>query len=209
MAHFKRITTRVERLQHSEEDLGGAQLWNAVIMGRRTWLSIDPKYRPLPGRLNIVITRDARQLGQLPTGVLTASSFPAALQLVHAEMHPITHGAAAYGEGDAIGVGQPFPQRRVAKAFIIGGAELFETALRHAGCEAVHWTLIDTPTFECDTKLSPLFAQLGIPVATSAETDPPPFVLAEQSELRVENGISFRFLKFQRASLSASDISLE
>lgn len=31
---------------------------HAVIMGRRTWDSLDPKYRPLPGRYNIVMTRD-------------------------------------------------------------------------------------------------------------------------------------------------------
>jgi dihydrofolate reductase len=30
-----------------------------VVMGRKTYESIPPKYRPLPGRRNIVITRDA------------------------------------------------------------------------------------------------------------------------------------------------------
>lgn len=29
-----------------------------VIMGRRNWDSIPLKYRPLPGRLNVVVTRD-------------------------------------------------------------------------------------------------------------------------------------------------------
>jgi dihydrofolate reductase len=41
MAHFKRTT-----------------LGCPVIMGRKTWDSLPPKFRPLPGRLNIVITRD-------------------------------------------------------------------------------------------------------------------------------------------------------
>lgn len=31
---------------------------NVVIMGRRNWNSIPDKYRPLPGRLNIVVSRD-------------------------------------------------------------------------------------------------------------------------------------------------------
>eukprot|EP01084_Bolivina_argentea_P223488 378123_1 len=31
---------------------------NAVIMGRKTWQSIPNKYRPLPSRLNIVLTRN-------------------------------------------------------------------------------------------------------------------------------------------------------
>ncbi|MFN3571693.1 MAG: dihydrofolate reductase [Polaromonas sp.] len=29
-----------------------------VIMGRKTWDSLPPRFRPLPGRTNIVITRD-------------------------------------------------------------------------------------------------------------------------------------------------------
>ncbi|MDP3625968.1 MAG: dihydrofolate reductase [Hydrogenophaga sp.] len=43
MAHFKRTT-----------------LGHPVIMGRKTWDSLPPKFRPLPGRLNIVVTRDAQ-----------------------------------------------------------------------------------------------------------------------------------------------------
>lgn len=31
----------------------------AVIMGRKTWESLPANFRPLPGRLNIVVTRDA------------------------------------------------------------------------------------------------------------------------------------------------------
>eukprot|EP01083_Nonionella_stella_P276799 940855_1 len=33
---------------------------NAVIMGRKTWESIPNKYRPLPSRLNIVLTRNPK-----------------------------------------------------------------------------------------------------------------------------------------------------
>ncbi|GGD43873.1 dihydrofolate reductase [Microbacterium faecale] len=32
---------------------------SAVIMGRRTWQSFPDRFRPLPGRRNIVVTRDA------------------------------------------------------------------------------------------------------------------------------------------------------
>jgi dihydrofolate reductase len=42
LAHFKRTT-----------------LGAPVLMGRRTWDSVPPRFRPLPGRQNIVITRDA------------------------------------------------------------------------------------------------------------------------------------------------------
>jgi dihydrofolate reductase len=29
-----------------------------VVMGRRTWESLPPRFRPLPGRRNVVLTRD-------------------------------------------------------------------------------------------------------------------------------------------------------
>jgi dihydrofolate reductase len=40
LAHFKRVT-----------------LGQPVIMGRKTWDSLPARFRPLPGRINIVITR--------------------------------------------------------------------------------------------------------------------------------------------------------
>lgn len=42
MAHFKALTAG-----------------HAVIMGRKTWESLPPRFRPLPGRRNIVISRQA------------------------------------------------------------------------------------------------------------------------------------------------------
>jgi dihydrofolate reductase len=45
---------------HLPEDLSHFKkttLGCPVIMGRKTWESLPPKFRPLPGRLNIVITR--------------------------------------------------------------------------------------------------------------------------------------------------------
>jgi dihydrofolate reductase len=41
MAHFRAITSGT-----------------TVVMGRRTWESLPPRFRPLPGRRNIVLTRD-------------------------------------------------------------------------------------------------------------------------------------------------------
>lgn len=51
MAYFRRATTFVPE----EQQRSGAR--NAVIMGRNTWESIPPKYRPLKGRINVVVSR--------------------------------------------------------------------------------------------------------------------------------------------------------
>jgi dihydrofolate reductase len=55
LAHFKRLT----------------QGW-PVIMGRKTWDSLPPRFRPLPGRTNVVITRqpDWREAGASPANSL-------------------------------------------------------------------------------------------------------------------------------------------
>jgi dihydrofolate reductase len=50
-----------------------------VIMGRRTWDSLPERFRPLPGRRNIVVTRDAAWRAE---GAQPAESFAAALALV-------------------------------------------------------------------------------------------------------------------------------
>ncbi len=43
-----------EDLAHFRELTGG----DAVVMGRRTWQSLPERFRPLPGRRNIVVTRN-------------------------------------------------------------------------------------------------------------------------------------------------------
>ena len=51
-----------ELLWHEREDqrrFRAATLGCQVIMGRKTWDSLPPKFRPLPGRRNIVVTRNA------------------------------------------------------------------------------------------------------------------------------------------------------
>ncbi|KQR54423.1 dihydrofolate reductase [Leifsonia sp. Leaf336] len=44
-----------EDLKHFRELTGG----DPVVMGRRTWESLPERFRPLPGRDNIVVTRQA------------------------------------------------------------------------------------------------------------------------------------------------------
>ncbi|HRH14585.1 MAG TPA: dihydrofolate reductase [Azonexus sp.] len=61
MAHFKALTTG-----------------HTVVMGRKTWESLPPRFRPLPGRRNIVITR---QTAYAAPGAEIADSLENALRL--------------------------------------------------------------------------------------------------------------------------------
>jgi len=53
-----------------------------VIMGRKTWQSLPPRFRPLPGRRNLVVTRDAQF--DAP-GAECVGSLDAALQRLQGE----------------------------------------------------------------------------------------------------------------------------
>ena len=66
---------------HLPEDLAHLKRTTAgkpVIMGRKTWDSLPPKFRPLPGRTNIVVTRQPAWQGD---GALRAGSLLQALEL--------------------------------------------------------------------------------------------------------------------------------
>ena len=65
LQHFKRVTSTASEGKR-----------NAIVMGRKTWESAEVGGRPLPRRLNIVITR--RGLTP-PEGVLVVGSVDAAL----------------------------------------------------------------------------------------------------------------------------------
>ena len=71
-----------ELLWHEREDqrhFRAVTMGCPVIMGRKTWDSLPPKFRPLPGRRNIVLTRDAAWRAE---GAEPAPSLAAALALV-------------------------------------------------------------------------------------------------------------------------------
>ncbi len=56
MQYFKEVTLSPHSISPKGREV--AQLQNAVIMWRKTWDSIPEKYRPLPDRKNIILSRD-------------------------------------------------------------------------------------------------------------------------------------------------------
>lgn len=65
---------------------------NTVLMGRTTWDSLTPKFRPLPGRRNIVLSRDTDFVAE---GGQVARSLDEALDLV-GEGADVIGGGAIY-----------------------------------------------------------------------------------------------------------------
>lgn len=62
MGFFKRLTTGSFSFAGDQLSIGDIShdKINVVVMGRKTWDSIPPKFRPLEGRFNIVITTTLR-----------------------------------------------------------------------------------------------------------------------------------------------------
>jgi dihydrofolate reductase/thymidylate synthase len=116
LKHFARITRTVND-PHKQ---------NAVIMGRKTWESLPSKFSPLPGRINIVLTRDQKY--SLPRGVYRAASLETATHALARE--PLSH--------------------LVESVFVVGGAQVFREALRTDACREIFLTKI-FEDFGCDT----------------------------------------------------------
>jgi dihydrofolate reductase len=92
-----------EDMAHFKQQTAGAP----VIMGRKTWDSLPPRFRPLPGRRNIVITRQADWHGD---GAERVSSLREALSLCEQDQSPeawVIGGAQIYAEAE------PLAQRAV------------------------------------------------------------------------------------------------
>jgi dihydrofolate reductase len=103
---------------------------NAVIMGRKTWDSIPTKFRPLKDRLNIVISR-------------SAPSTPPALDMdPRAEPVKVSSLEAALRYARA--------RTDVCRVFIMGGAQIYDAALKAPEAKRVLLTSIQRD-FECDT----------------------------------------------------------
>lgn len=86
---------------------------NVVIMGRKTWDTIPERYRPLPRRKNIVVSRQA---GLQVEGAACATSLDKALEMASSCTGSI---------------------------YVIGGAQIYALALAHSGCASVYVTEID------------------------------------------------------------------
>lgn len=114
LKHFKELTT----------ESSDPNLHNACIMGRKTWESIPEKFRPLPNRYNVILTRKAALAGPPPQGVFVFASLDDALTKMN--------------EGP------------VDQVFVIGGAEVYNHAMQHEKMGTLYLTEV-RGQFDCDT----------------------------------------------------------
>jgi dihydrofolate reductase len=129
MGYFARVTKRVSPQSADTRKV------NAVLMGRKTWDSIPPKFRPLKDRLNIVITQKTDEFEKSldkksdVEGPMVASGIVDALSQLEKKMDEID------------------------RVYVIGGASIYRTALELPQTKRVLLTKI-RKEFECDTFFS-------------------------------------------------------
>ncbi|KAJ9639328.1 hypothetical protein H2199_006361 [Coniosporium tulheliwenetii] len=138
MAYFARVT---KRPPHSSPS--GTK--NAVIMGRKTWESIPPKFRPLKDRVNVVVTSSGRLASVEPEkareqGIVVTTSLEEAVDCLRAAGEK-----GAKSMGDA-----PTSLPPIGKLFIIGGSSLYRAALDLPQAKRVLLTKI-YKEYDCDT----------------------------------------------------------
>ena len=119
LKHFKEITTAVADPAKK----------NALIMGRKTWESLPEKFRPLPGRVNVVLSQKGGL--SLPSGVLCFQSLDEALSQLSSSIENI---------------------------FVIGGAQVYAQAIGHPLCQKLYVTHVQGE-HGCDAFFPPISHQ--------------------------------------------------
>ena len=113
--------TLIWRLPKDMEYIKKVTMGHYVLMGRKTWDSIPAKFRPLPGRVNIIVTR---QKDFKANGAVIAKSLEEGIEL-----------AKNAGEKELM---------------IIGGGEIYKHAFAQTDkiyLTKVHATFIDADAF--------------------------------------------------------------
>ena len=135
--------------------LQSPQAVNAVIMGRKTWDSIPPRFRPLKDRLNVVISRTAGGGGgQATTGTPDAARegpvVAGSLEQALTYLQRVRDGDG--NEAGGSGGSSDNSGTTLGKVFVIGGAQIYGAALVLGNTRRILLTKV-LSDFDCDTRV--------------------------------------------------------
>lgn len=211
MGYFARVTKRVAGGAVDGDGNGsreGKRRVNAVLMGRKTWDSIPEKFRPLKGRVNVVVTRDVegfdrrlKREGEVEEkggsgigsveGPLVAGSILDALAQVQG-LSSTSSSTTSVSTSVAHGIASDV---EVEQVFIIGGASIYTSALELPATKRILLTKVEKD-FDCDT-----FFPVNLEeVKTWKRVDKEGWKEAtgEEVERHEEQGVGFEFGLWER-----------
>jgi dihydrofolate reductase len=159
-------------------------------MGRKTWDSIPPRFRPLKDRLNVVISRShASGTVQVPADVskepVRVSSLEQAVSYLRSK-----------------------PQGTLGRVFVIGGAQIYAAALKLREAKRILLTRVLTD-YDCDVSF-PLSLEGEIEGSKGSEGRAPGWVRSTKTKhdawvgeevlegVQEENGAKYEFQMWER-----------
>ena len=207
MAYFARITKRIpppsSPLRTGEREAGadegekeggnGRRKINAVIMGRKTWDSIPEKFRPLKGRLNIVVTRNVDSERARILGPTTSNAEAADLQEGPIIVSSVQSALSTLSPSSSTLVNRNIDVQRI---FVIGGASIYKAALELEQTRRVLLTKI-RKEYECDTHF-PVDLEEGKGWVRRGKSELEGFVGESVGEVEEEKGVEFEFCLFEK-----------
>lgn len=117
LKYFSRMTTKVKDPSKK----------NAVIMGRKTYFGVPESKRPLPGRVNIILSTTLSR-EDLPGDVILCKDLKGAVERIQ----------------------QPDLRDIIENIWIVGGSGVYKEAMESPNCHRVYFTEIKAK-FDCDT----------------------------------------------------------
>lgn len=172
MKYFKDLTSKPSGKAAVE-----AGRKNVVVMGRRTWESIPARFRPLPGRLNVILSTTLDQ-----QDVRKDLADPSLAEDVFVLRTGLAGALETLSSGEFL--------NRADKIFLIGGAGLYKEAMSTAPLNKFLHTVYITRVrgvFDCDTTIDfPDVERVGNMFRAHAE---------EQAE---EKGVGYQFQTYTR-----------
>jgi dihydrofolate reductase/thymidylate synthase len=135
MAYFSNLT-KMTNNPHSQ---------NAVIMGRNTWESIPDKFKPLPNRLNIILSKTLPIIWHTVSKGKEYDMVPCLMennrQILNAYVYPnldsaleYCYNSLTYNYNDT---------DRIQQIFVIGGDQVFREAISRDDCQQIFLTELD------------------------------------------------------------------
>ena len=171
---------------------------NVVVMGRKTWESLPKSYRPLKGRINIVLTRNTSEElkkeieSHLDTYVY--HNFGECMQDVYINRYTLNNDKLS----ECI--------REINEVFVVGGESIYREALQSQYCHRIIATEV-YKKYECDT-FFPEFSLVNFNEFSPNKFNPNKlseakeneFVISNVSEFMEENGVYYRYVTYHKYS---------
>jgi dihydrofolate reductase/thymidylate synthase len=179
MKYFKSITAELPQDEYFN-------YINVVVMGRKTWESIPDNFKPLPNRVNIILS------SQAPNTLINDIKHP---ELVHVvtDWQDVFELVNLINKNGSLPNTEPKEDDKpiaINNIFVIGGQKIYESAINHPYCDKIYLTHI-YQKFETDT----FFPQLSDGRNNFVLTDVSKF----QSDVNqiTEETVYYRFFTYQ------------